>query len=203
MNLAHVGMVSATISSRSKSLGVEWRGSWSPRCPVEAASLARLPVLQRLLLTTDGTVTTALATLAGEPIGVRMLDQRTAVLAHDDGELALLAGESVIERRALLHGAQSGTPLLYGASRIVPQRLPRGVRDALVDGGVAIGVVLRAHELETFRVPLRVGVLAASDGAVPHLGSGLMCRRRYAINAGGKALMVIDEQFPFAGFGAR
>lgn len=133
---------------------------------------------------------------------MRILEQCTAALAHDDGELALPAGDSVLERSVLLHGARSGTPLLYGVSRIVSQRLPRGARDALIDGGVAIGLVLRAHQVETFRVPLRVGVQPAGDGAAAHLGSGLMCRRRYAINGGGQALMVIDEQFPAAGFRA-
>lgn len=187
---------------RPQSLNVAWHGSWSPCRAVEAARVADLPVLQRLLLTTDGTVTTALATLTGEPIGVRTLDQRTAVLGSDDDELGLEAGERVLERSVLLHGADSGTPLLYGASRIVSQRLPRGVREALIGGGVAIGLVLRSYELETFRAPLSVGVRPASAGAVPHLGSGLMCWRRYAINAGGQALMIVDEQFPAAGFGA-
>ena len=46
------------------------------------------------------------------------------------------------------------------------QRLPRDARDALIGGDIAIGIVLRAHQLETFRVPLRVGVRAAGDGAV-------------------------------------
>ena len=132
-----------------------------------------------------------------------MLDQRLAPLAQDDDELTLDAGESVLERRTLLYTAQSQEPLLYGASKIVPQRLPRDVRDSLIAGRSAIGVVLRAQQLETFRVPLRVGMLAAADGAVAHFGSGLLCRRRYAIRSGGQALMIIDEQFPAAGFGAR
>jgi chorismate-pyruvate lyase len=181
---------------------VAWHGSWSPCRAVEVARVADLPVLQRLLLTTDGTVTTALSTIVGEPIGVHTLDQRTAVLARDDDELALAAGEPVLERSVLLHGATSGTPLLFGASRIVSHRLPRGARDALLGGGVAIGLVLRSYELETFRVPLSIGVRPACEAATPHLGSGLMCWRRYAIHAGGRPLMIVDEQFPAAGFGA-
>ena len=193
-------MLTATMCRRPRSVGVEWQGSWSPRRPVEQASLARLPVVQRLLLTTDGTVTAALAALMCEPVEVRILDQRTAVLADDDEELVLEAGATVVDRTVLLCGAQTGTPLLYGASRIVSRRLPRVARDALIDGGNAIGLVLRACELETFRAPLRVGVQLASEGAALHLGAGLMCRRRYAINAGGQALMIVDEQFPADGF---
>jgi len=49
--------------------------------------------------------------LLGEPIGVRLLCQHTTVLAQDDDELSLCAGDEVLDRRALLHGAESGTPL--------------------------------------------------------------------------------------------
>ena len=190
------------ICQRPQSPGVQWHGTWAPHRATQAATVAGLPILQRMLLTTDGTVTTALATLMGESIGVRTLEQRTAALVHDDDELDLGAGERVLERRVLLHGAQSGTPLLYGASRIVSHRLPAGARDALLGGGVAIGVVLRSYELETLRIPLSVGLRRAGESAAEHLGGGLMCWRRYAINAGGRALMIVDEQFPAAGFGA-
>ena len=195
-------MLTTALPPQPRLPNVVWHGSWSPRREIEAARVAGLPVLQRLLLTTDGTVTTALATLVDEPVGVRVLDQRANVLACDDDELDLDAGESVFERRVLLHGARSGAPLLYGASRIVMSRLPRGAREALRRGDVAIGAVLRAHRLETFRVPLGVGVRSARAGAVAHLGGGAMCWRRYAINAGGRALMIVDEQFPADGFPA-
>ena len=186
----------------SHAVDVRWHGSWSPRRAPEAALLADVPVLQRLLLTTDGTVTAALSTLVSEPIAVRVLGQRTAVVADRDDELGLDAGAGVLERRVLLYGARSGTPLLYGASRIVSERLPRGAVEALKGGAVPIGLVLRAHALETFRAPLSIGVRAPSAGAVAHLGRGLMCWRRYAIHAAGQVLMVVDEQFPADGFEA-
>lgn len=180
--------------------GVAWHGSWAPREPDEAARIVTLPALQRLLLTTDGTVTTALATIADEPVEVRALAQELVALDEDDDQLHLRAGARVLERRVVLRGANSGTPLLYGASRIVAQRLPRTAREDLLAGTVAIGLVLRAHRIETFRVPLRVGVGPASDAAAAHLGHGLMCERTYAINAAGRPLMLVHEQFPAAGF---
>jgi chorismate-pyruvate lyase len=185
------------------SLGVEWRGSWAPQEADEAARVAELPALQRLLLTTDGTVTTALATIVDEPVAVRMLSQDAVAIADDDADLALWAGANVLERRVLLHGAHSDTPLLYAASRIVPHRLPRPARDALLYGEIAIGLVLRTHEIETFRVPLSVGIKPAGDDAAAHLGHGLMCWRTYAINANGRPVMIVHEQFPAAGFVAQ
>jgi chorismate-pyruvate lyase len=181
---------------------IEWHGAWLPPGEREAVGVAELPALQRLLLTTDGTMTTALAKLLGEPIGVRLLQQHRTVLATDDEELSLPAGREVIERRALLHGVESGTPLLVGVSRIVTQRLPRAARAALLAGDVAIGLVLRTHEIETFRAPLGIGVRRASDEAARYLGAAPMCWRRYLIKAARRPLMSVDEQFPAAGFAA-
>jgi len=195
-------LAAAAIRSASQA-GVEWHGSWVPREADEAALVAEIPATQRLLLTTDGTVTTALATLVGEPVGVRTLAQHTVAIAGEDEELELWPRGNVLERRVLLHGAGSGTPLLYGASRIVAHRLPRAAREALLDGEIAVGLVLRAHEIETFRVPLSVGIKPASDAAAAHLGPGLMCRRTYTINSGGRPLMVVREEFPANGFGAQ
>ncbi len=181
-------------------LGVAWHGSWAPLEAEDAARVAELPALTRLLLTTDGTVTAALAAIAGEPVAVHTLSQHTVAIADDDAELDLWAGGEVLERNVLLHGAGSGTPLLYGASRIVAHRLPRPARDALLGGDIAIGLVLRAHRIETFRVPLSVGIKPASAAAAELLGPGLMCWRTYAINAGGRPLMIVHEQFPATGF---
>jgi chorismate-pyruvate lyase len=197
-----VGVPTVTSTGRG-SLGVEWHGTWSPRRENHAVRVAELPPVQRLLLTTDGTMTTALATLLDEPIGVRTLYQDTAVLTDADDELALWAGDTVLERRVLLHGADSGTPLLFAVSRIVASRLPQAARAALTGGAVAIGIVLRAHEIETFRLPLSIGVKPATNEAARHLGGALMCSRRYLVKAGGRPLMSIDEQFPAAGFAAR
>jgi chorismate-pyruvate lyase len=196
---AHMG--TGTCRSR-ESHDVQWQDTWSPTRDDEAARVAQLPALQRLLLTTDGTMTTALAMLAGEPIGVRLLYQDTTVLAQDDDELSLCAGGEVLERRVLLHGAESGIPLLLGASRIVARRLPRAARAALIGGDVPIGLVLRTHEIETFRAPLSLGVKPASEEAARHLGAAPMCWRRYLIKTANRPLMSVDEQFPAAGFTA-
>ncbi|MGI9099331.1 MAG: hypothetical protein ACR2H2_12740 [Solirubrobacteraceae bacterium] len=65
---------------------------------------------------------------------------------------------------------------------------------------MAIGLILRSHRIETFRTPLSIGVQPASGVAAAALGAGLMCRRRYTIEAGGLPIMVVHEQFPAAGF---
>lgn len=180
--------------------GAEWQHSWMPPRPHEAALVHRLPALQRLLLTTDGTVTTALGTIMNEPIGVWLLDQKTRTLEHDDDALRLRSGRDALIRSVLLYGSHSGTPLLFGSSRIALSRLPTAARHALLNGDVPIGLVLRRHRIETFRAPLSIGVRPATGEAAQLLGTGLMCRRMYTIRAHGLPIMVVHEQFPAAGF---
>jgi chorismate-pyruvate lyase len=180
--------------------GVEWQHTWTPSQPHDSEFVQRLPALQRLLLTTDGNVTTALGTVISEPVGVWLLDQRPRTLDYDDYELQLQAGCEMLLRRVLLYGSRSGTPLLLGSSRIAFGRLPNGALEALLDGEVPIGLVLRTHHIETFRAPLSIGVKPATGDAAALLGTGLMCRRTYAIESGRLPLMVVDEQFRADGF---
>jgi chorismate-pyruvate lyase len=180
--------------------GVEWQHAWSPSRPHEAELVRRLPALQRVLLTTDGTVTTALGTAMDEPIGVWLLNQEVRTLENDDAELRLGAGHEALIRAVLLHGARSGTPLLFGCSRIALDRLPRGARQALLTGDVPISLMLRSHRIETFRAPLSIGVRPASGMVAAALGPGLMCQRTYTIEAHRLPIMVVHEQFPAAGF---
>jgi chorismate-pyruvate lyase len=83
----------------------------------DAEWLDDLPAVQRLLLSTDGTMTTALAAYHGETIGVRLLGQDIVTLPEPDATLELFAGERVLARRALLVGKCSGTSFCYGRSR--------------------------------------------------------------------------------------
>jgi chorismate-pyruvate lyase len=183
--------------------GTSWRGSWTPSRPRDAQLLRGLPASQRLLLTTDGTLTAALATLLDEPIAVWRLGDELVTLEHDDDALALAAARRVLVRTVLLYGAGSRTPLLFGCSRIALGRLPGEVRRALLRTDAPIGLVLREHRIETFRSPLQVGIVPATADAAALLGDGLMCRRTYAIASAGAPLMVVDEQFPARGFGAQ
>jgi len=180
--------------------GVEWQHSWMPSCEHETEVVLRLPALQRLLLTTDVTMMTALGALMEEPIAVWLLDQWLHTLDYDDDELQLEVGRKALIRKVLLYGSSSGTPLLFGSSRTVLSRLSSAARRTLLSGEVPIGLMLRSHRIETFRTPLSVGVKPASGEATALLGAGLMCQRTYAIESAGWPLTVVHEEFPAAGF---
>ena len=106
----------------------------------------------------------------------------------------------MLVRRVLLYGSRSRSPLLHACSRIALGRLSSDTRRALLTTDEPIGLVLRDRRIETLRAPLLVGILPPTDDAAALLGDELMCRRTYAIESGGEPLMVVDEQFPAAGF---
>lgn len=158
--------------------------------------LDALPPFQRLLLSNDGTTTTALAAYHGEPLGIQLLGQEVVALTEPDASLKLAAGERALDRRVLLRGERSGAPVLYGQSRVALDRLSPEVQAELLAGDAPIGLVLRGHRLETFRAPLDVGVRPGRDEVAAHLGGGLLCFKTYAIIAGGWPVMVVHEEFP-------
>jgi chorismate-pyruvate lyase len=158
--------------------------------------LDALPAVQRLLLSTDGTMTTALAAYHRETVGLRLLDQEIVTLSEPDATLELSAGERMLARQVLLFGTRSGAAFLYGRSRVALDRLTPEVRAQLLAGDDPIGLVLRNHRLETFRAPLGSGVGPGNSEVAAHLGHGLLCFKTYAVIAGGRPLMVVHEEFP-------
>jgi chorismate-pyruvate lyase len=88
---------------------------------------------------------------------------------------------------------------LLRALPVVLDRLSPEMRTQLLSGDNPIGLVLRNHRLETFRVPLAAGVRPGHGEVATHLGRGLLCFKTYAIIAGGRPLMVVHEEFPATG----
>lgn len=109
-------------------------------------------LLHRILLATDGTVTTILEAYANEPIEARRLAQRRRPAGQQEaGMLDVSPGCLVLDRRVLLYGARSGSPFLCGESLIVPDRLDPDLVGRLESTSQPIGALLRASRLETFR----------------------------------------------------
>jgi chorismate-pyruvate lyase len=162
--------------------------------------LGQLDLLQRLLLTTDGTVTQFLATSMEEQIEAVCLSQHVRGAGEERRMLALRPGQRVIDRRALLRGTVTGRNYLYGQSAIALGRVPRAVRHGLLHGDSPIGLLLRQHRTETFREILWRGTLPACEAARHFLladGSPLLARR-YRVWIDHRPAMLITELFPHA-----
>src|SRR5688572_17449884 len=87
-----------------------------------------LSALQRILLTTDGTVTDILEAFSGESVRVVKLFQEAKRIDHAVPALQLPWGENVLRRKILLQGRMSLVNLIYAESIIALDRLTERVR---------------------------------------------------------------------------
>lgn len=163
---------------------------------------SELTLVQRLLLTTDGTITHILEAFTNERVEIVKLDEAVGVSQPGDAGLDVEEGELLLRRRVLIRGSVTKTPLIYAVSSIAVRRLPPPVHHALVHTDEPIGRVLFAHRTESLREILQVrrepaGDAAACFGVDPE--DWALCRT-YRILAGGRPIMLIDEKFPETAF---
>ena len=99
-----------------------------------------LSLLQKVLLTTDGTVTQLLEIYTGEKIRVEKLEH--TLVTGGPASLGVSATEPVLSRRILLRGATR--PYMYAHSWLVPSRMPRGMQETILQTDTPIGQLWKA-----------------------------------------------------------
>jgi chorismate-pyruvate lyase/acyl carrier protein len=161
-----------------------------------------LSAFQRILLTTDGTVTEILEAFSGESIRVVKLHQDVINLERAVASLELPWGEPVLRRSILLQGHMSLVNFLYADSIIALDRLTEGVRDGLLNSKKGIGMLILEHRIETFKEILDCGIEPAS-GLAQYFQvepEASIIHRTYRMLSGGRPIMVITEKFPSSYF---
>lgn len=160
--------------------------------------LSTLNSLQRILLTTDGTLTETLEAFFLERIQLVKLGEGQIPAPRDIPLLNVRKGDEIVERRILLRGANSGHNYVYAESVIVIQELDASIRDGLLRSKTPMGRLWLEHKLETFkeivdmsREPSRD--LAAFFNAV---GDDSMLSRTYRVFNRRKPILMITEKFP-------
>lgn len=166
--------------------------------------LEELSLVQRILVTTDGTVTHILEAYAGEPVHVVKLS--SSLLSHPSERLGFGLGdhERALKRNVLLRGRQSGTTFIYAESVVMLDRVPPPMVEGLLGDDTPIGRLLVASRLETFREIIALSE-GPADGIAPHFGiqsSDAVVSRTYRILAAGQLIAWITEKFPKAAFSA-
>jgi chorismate-pyruvate lyase len=139
----------------------------------------------RMLLTTDGSVTTLLEASFRAPVAVETREN-----AVDEG---------LLRRTAVLRLASDGRPLLRAVSEIALDCLPPSARAALLDGRQPIGTVLREAELETRRelAPYSAETATAEDAAeLGVLPGSPVFERTYRVVSRARRLATITERIP-------
>ena len=160
--------------------------------------LSDLSVFQKILLTTDGTLTEILEIYLSEKIHVIKLSEDFVSATPDILPLNIRKGREVIERKILLQGKVSRKNWLYAESVIVLDRLDVKFRHGLIKSKIPIGKLWQEHKIETFKEIIRYNREAAG-----HLAGyfkireedRLLCRT-YRVFSNREPIMMITEKFP-------
>jgi len=168
--------------------------------PAELSKLnfRTLTPFQRALLVTDGTVTKFIEAYMLDPVEIIRLGQTRYTLEEDHPWLVAEKGMDVMFREVMIRGIYSHTLYVYGVSHIIPDRLPRDIRERLEVQGESIGRVLNDYEMETRREVLWFGRerLTQLPRQLSSVTNGEFISRTYRIIAEGKPIVLITERFP-------
>ena len=159
--------------------------------------VSALDPVQRVLLVTDGTLTEILEAIFLEPVELVKIGQKNVPVDASHAALDPEAGETIIERKIVLRGGQSGTQYVYAESVIAADRLSPAFRKGLLESDLPVGRLWIEHKLETFKEFLEVRFGADAD-----LPADFTCDRssvfvrKYRVFSGGRPIMLITEHFP-------
>lgn len=161
-----------------------------------------LSTFQKILLTTDGTVTNILEAYTQEQINVIKLAETLVSAVEEIPVLEAKRGVQVIERKILLQGNISRKNYLYAESIIVPDRLEESFQDALLNSRAPIGKLLLQYQVETFKEIVDTGTAAIGKLAeyFPTTKEDKMLFRTYRVFANRQPVMMITEKFPEKSF---
>jgi chorismate-pyruvate lyase len=163
---------------------------------------ARLSVFQRILLTTDGTVTEMLEAYLSEKIKLVKLSETVAPTTQDNSHLDIASGQEVIERKILLRGNISHNNWVCAESTLVPDRLDEKLKHGLLVSQEPMGRLWLENKLETFKEIVDSAREPAEDLAdYFKIGrSDKLLSRTYRVFSRGKPIFLITEKFPEAFF---
>lgn len=166
--------------------------------------ISTLGLLQRILVTTDGTLTDMLAAAFLEPIHLVKLDVTTAVAPERLGSLDLDVGATVMRRKIVLRGERTRTNYVYAETQIATDRLAPRFRDDLITGNTPLGALWISHRLETWKERPRVRRRTAGELG-RHLdvaADATLIERRYRTFTTGAPVFDVTEYFPLVYSGA-
>ncbi|MDM7911472.1 MAG: chorismate pyruvate-lyase family protein, partial [Methanotrichaceae archaeon] len=109
--------------------------------------VGKLSPVQKMLLGTDGSVTSLLEIITGSPIEIETLAQRVVPAEKSvAAELKIKPGEEVNHRIVKLKRADTGETLIYAVSHAPLKRLDSNFKDDLIRADIPIGVILKRHK---------------------------------------------------------
>jgi len=164
--------------------------------------LKNLSPFQRILLTTDGTVTEILEAQFWETINLIKLFQEQRISDIDIPYLDIPSGTAILIRKILLQGGDSKTNYIYAESILVPEHLEPSLQDGLINTDKPLGRLMIEAKTETFREILACKKEKAEELAdyFDQTVESLLISRTYRVFADQKPIMLITEKFPETAF---
>jgi len=159
---------------------------------------AKLSVFQRIILTTDGTLTEILEAYLSEKIRLVKLSETIESMTQDNLLLDICNGQEVIERKILLQGKISRNNWIYAESILVPDRLDEKLKNGLLVSQEPMGRLWLEHRLETFKEIVDSAREPAEDLAdyFKIERSDKLLSRTYRVFSGQRPIILITEKFP-------
>jgi len=157
-----------------------------------------LSPFQRILLTTDGTLTDILEAYLFESIQVVKLSEELVTTTENILPLELKNESEVIERKILLQGKISRNNFIYAESVIVPERLEERFKNRLLDSRIPIGRLWLEHRMETFKEIIDSGKEMANELSCYFnvKAEENILYRTYRLFNNHVPIMMITEKFP-------
>ncbi|MCW8126345.1 chorismate--pyruvate lyase family protein [Microbulbifer halophilus] len=157
-----------------------------------------LSVFQRILLGSDGTMTSLLEAILGEELYVNKIREEVSRTSTDFPDLDVCEGQRLWRRTVTLKGRVSGINCLHADSLIAPDHLGRKFSETLLSSKAPIGKVWDLFQIETYKSLVEWGETQAGDAAgyFP-VGEGeVFLYRVYRVFSQKKPIMKITEKFP-------
>ncbi len=159
--------------------------------------LKNLSPFQRILLTTDGTVTEILEAQFWEKINLIKLFQEQTVCDLEIPYLEIQSGTEVLIRKILLQGEDSKTNYIYAESILVPEKLDQELQKGLIKTDKPLGRLMIETKTETFREILSCTQESARELSeyFDHNPDSNLVSRTYRVFANRKPIILITEKF--------
>lgn len=154
---------------------------------------------QKILLTTDGSITAILDVLFGK-ITLTTLDQHFEDADLDHAQLVNVnEGEEINFREVIMH--KDKLPLIYAISHIPLSRCSSDICTDLIRADIPIGRILKNYNIESRREIKKIYIEKINDkmNKIFKTTDDLLAREYVIIN-NGEILMWIKEVFPISSF---
>lgn len=154
---------------------------------------------QKILLTTDGSITAILDVLYGK-ITLDTIDQHFENADEDHAKLVNVPiGEKINFREVIMH--KDGRPLIYAISHIPLSRCNEDICADLIRADIPIGRILKNYDIESRREIRNIYIEKPNDHLKEIFGTDEdMLARDYVIINCDEILMWIKEVFPISHF---